>query len=159
LRHRQGMSVKYSKLHAWNQSRIAATDWTLFLGSQVNLEVSDEDVTRMSIKHKKSRVCTASWKELPWHSLYCCPGTLLERRKISFDLPKDPAKSLIINERLLFLSAAQVLGCMEYRLPPLKTTRYNKPTHNCCETTQISRQETGSPGPNGSRSPAVAPVL
>jgi hypothetical protein len=51
------------------------------------------------------------------------------------------------------------LGCIEYRLPPLQATRYNKPTHNCCETTQISLQKTGSPGPNGSRSPAVAPLL
>lgn len=51
------------------------------------------------------------------------------------------------------------MGCTEYRLSPQQATRYNKPTHKCCETKQISRQESGSPGPTRSRSPSVAQVL
>jgi hypothetical protein len=59
----------------------------------------------------------------------------------------------------VFLSTAHILGRTGYRLPPLQATHYNKPTHKCFETTQISRQATGSPRPTQSRSPAVAQVL
>jgi len=107
----------------------------------------------------QSSAYLASCKEFPWHSLHCCPGTLSGWRKISVVLRNDQAEFLIINQRLLYLSTAHILGCTGYRLPPLQATRYNKSTHKCCVVTEISRQATGSPSPTRSRSPAVAQVL